>query len=569
MAAIFTLKHSFLSRKHHSLILLFFCSCVAIQNPEGGPPDKTPPKLKRTFPKNETVSFQGKKIAFTFNKDIDVQNIYKNLLITPNLEPKKDKPIYQYSIKGKTLELKFNSPLKENTTYTINCNYAIQDRHERLSPTDAILTFSTGLFIDQIAIQGIVKDLLTNQPVKDVNIYLYKTANDSKTFQEDAIPDYYAKSNDNGNFIINHISSGKYYIRATTGEGLKSSINYEKDQYGFLPDAIDLSDSKKDIIIPLVKSDVRDLKLLRKVPYKGFFELIFNKEIETYTIQALQTINHSKKALYSHKIAPNTIRIYNTIGLRAGENLKIQLIAKDNLNNTYKKNLFIYFKDGKLDLQKEKLIHTFTPRPIDSILPTFSESITFNKPIQTINQELIYFEGANKTKISINQEELVWDANKTQLTITKNFSKKECLLFKIQKQDNHQKQFITLIIDQNACIAFDKEANNQIARDYTLRNTEETGTLSGNIKTSTSNFIIELLNSNYEVVDSIQNKKDYKFSMVVPGTYYIRVLVLNKEEKKWTPGNIRKNIAPNPVIFYKEAIEVIAKWDITGIDFTF
>ncbi|WP_342265749.1 Ig-like domain-containing protein [Cardinium endosymbiont of Philonthus spinipes] len=561
---------------HYSyLLLISIFSCVAVQEPEGGPPDETPPKLVRSVPENSALNFKGKTIRLTFNKDIAFSN--NNLVIMPKLDQPKGKQPYSYTVNGKTLQLKLHVPLKEETTYAIHFNNAVKDTHEGTKATGAALTFSTGSFIDPITIKGTTKALLTNKPVGNVSVYLYSATRDPKEWQEKGTPDYYTTADQDGNFTIGCIRLGKYYIRATTGQNNTYKIDYEKDKYGFFKNPIDLSDSREDVVLPLVAADVRDLKLLRGTPQKGFFEIIFNKAITNYQLIPLQTVGiKGKPQLYSCALeqSPNVVTIYNTFGLLEGDTFKIQLKAQDALHRPLEENISISFKEGKAETAKTSLSYRLASRPLPSIVADFSESISFNKPIKTFNEALIYFECKNQQKIALKEDEWSWNGDRTKLTIRKHFMPEEISQFLLKEQERDDKskiidQMVTLQIEPGACTAFDQSTHKKISQTYLLRKKEATGTISGSITTTTPYFIIELLNQKDVCVDAIRNKKSYQFKMVPPGSYRMRILVLNEGEEEWSPGDILKNIEPNPVIFYEKEINMVENWDVTGIDFKF
>ncbi|MEF2228462.1 MAG: Ig-like domain-containing domain [Candidatus Cardinium sp.] len=558
------------------LLLLPIISCVAVQEPEGGPPDETPPVLVRSFPEDGVLNFKGKTIRFTFNKDIDVENPYHNLLFMPKLAESKNKQPYSYSVNGKTLQLKLNAPLKEDTTYSIHFSKAVKDTHEGTKAMEKVLTFSTGSFIDPITMKGSIKELLTNRAVGNVSVYLYSAERDPQEWQQAGTPDYYTTADKDGNFTISCIRLGKYYLRATTGKGHTYKIDYEKDKYGFFKDPIDLNESREDIVLPLIAADVRDLKLLRGTPQKGWFEIILNKPITHYQLIPLQTVGtKGKPQIYSFfsEQSPKIIIIYNTFGLLEGDTFKVKLRAEDALHRALEETIAIRFKEGKID--PTHLSYSLSPQPLPSILPAFTTSILFSKPIKGFKEDLIYFECKYQEKIPLKQDEWVWNENQTKLTIKKHFTPEEIMQFVTQtkeaKDDKSKamQQMVTLHIEPGACTAFDQTTHKKISQSYPLRKKEETGTVSGNVETTTYHFIIELLNQKDECVASIRDKKSYQFTMIPPGSYSIRLLVLNAGEEEWSPGDILKNIEPNPVIFYEKEINVIENRDITGIDFKF
>ncbi|MBX9890116.1 MAG: Ig-like domain-containing protein [Amoebophilaceae bacterium] len=564
------------------IISLLMVSCVAVQQPEGGPKDETPLKIVRSFPKDSALNFKRNKISVTFNKDIKVDNIYAKLVITPQLEKSKKKQPYTYSVSGKTLALKFNAPLKIDTTYSIHFSEAIKDLHEGLKAVGCLLTFSTGSFIDPMVAAGKVKELLSDKPVGGVSICLYNTERDPKEWEENDTPDYYTTSDKEGNFKIQRIRLGNYYMRATTGKGSKFKIDYEKDQYGFFKTPLNLSDSREDIVIPLITNDVRDLKLLNTVPEKGLCKVVFNKPITTYNLVALQTITAANKLeLCSHILstAPNTLVIYNTLGLLEGERYEAKVAVEDHLHQLLEAPLSIQFKFKEGKIEPEKLTYTLEKRVIDSISSSFEQAILFSKPIKQFNEKLIYFEGKDKEaqKKFLSEKEWEWNVDQTKLTLKKTFSTEELTQIAQEKEKEKEKEqdttksvkrFITLSIGEGAFITADKLYNQAGSQAYLLRNEEETGSIAGTITTHFPHFIIELLNDKHKIVDSIRDTTNYHFAMVPPGDYRIRVLVVNEGETAWSPGNIRKNIEPNRVVFYPDKITIMEKMDVQGMDFT-
>ena len=87
--------------------------------------------------------------------------------------------------------------------------------------------------------------------------------------------------------------------------------------------------------------------------------------------------------------------------------------------------------------------------------------------------------------------------------------------------------------------------------------------------TQAPGFIVQLLDASYQVVDEIRNERNYQFKALMPGNYKLRVLVLKTADGEWSFGNILEQRAPDPVIFHPEEINVVANWEITGINFSF
>ena len=63
--------------------LFLLMSCAAIQSPNGGPKDITPPFLISTFPENGKTNFLDQKIVLEFSEYLNSNSIQKSIKILP------------------------------------------------------------------------------------------------------------------------------------------------------------------------------------------------------------------------------------------------------------------------------------------------------------------------------------------------------------------------------------------------------------------------------------------------------------------------------------------------------
>ena len=100
---------------------LLMTSCANLgQGPQGGPRDSIPPKVVKESPLNGTLHFAAKRIEVQFDEYIQLDDIQKNVLISP---PQQNPP--EVKAIGKSVSLAFNEPLQDSTTYTIDFGAAI------------------------------------------------------------------------------------------------------------------------------------------------------------------------------------------------------------------------------------------------------------------------------------------------------------------------------------------------------------------------------------------------------------------------------------------------------------
>src|SRR6185437_6432862 len=118
-------KFAFFEMKiYHSIIVLLAAAlcymvsitgsgCAQIGMPTGGPRDTIPPVLINANPPNKTLGFEGKRIVFTFDEYVHLQDVQKQLVVSPvpNIIP-------NITSKLKTVTITMRDTLKPNTTYS-------------------------------------------------------------------------------------------------------------------------------------------------------------------------------------------------------------------------------------------------------------------------------------------------------------------------------------------------------------------------------------------------------------------------------------------------------------------
>ena len=146
--------------------------------PSGGPKDTIPPVLTKVtpFPGTVNVGVHKTKLVFTFNEYVKIKDA-TGIYLSPPLE-KRPKAV----IKGKSVEVSFESDLDSNTTYTLDLTGAIADNNEGNLFPGFTLVFSTGAQIDSMCLTGLVQDCNTLKPLKGITVMLYKDQADSALF---------------------------------------------------------------------------------------------------------------------------------------------------------------------------------------------------------------------------------------------------------------------------------------------------------------------------------------------------------------------------------------------------
>ena len=224
--------------------------CAQIVNPNGGPKDVAPPRAVKYIPDSAKTNFSSKNIAIVFDEYIQLNDLQKQLVISPpmNIQP-------EIKVKGKSLLIELKDSLRKNTTYTFNFGNSIRDFTEANAIEDFQYVFSTGSFIDSLKLSGAVKNAFDLKTEKGILVMLYDTYDDSVSCKK--LPSYFARTKEDGSYKINNIKSGIYKVFALKD----ANANYIYD----LPtESIAFSDT----LIAINKNSSLDLSLFKEEPQK-------------------------------------------------------------------------------------------------------------------------------------------------------------------------------------------------------------------------------------------------------------------------------------------------------------
>lgn len=197
---------------------LVLYSCANIVAPTGGPRDEDPPEVLSSNPPNFSPNFNGNQIRVFFNEFIQLKDINQKLLVSPPFEKQPEA-----RLRGKSIIIKFDETLRENTTYNFFFGDAIVDNNEGNAIPNFQFVFSTGPYVDSLSIDGMVTDAFTLKPVQGVYVMLYENLSDSVPYLER--PVYLAKTNKDGYFGIGNIRQGNYKIFAL--EDLNANFRFD------------------------------------------------------------------------------------------------------------------------------------------------------------------------------------------------------------------------------------------------------------------------------------------------------------------------------------------------------
>jgi uncharacterized protein (DUF2141 family) len=555
-----------LKKSLHWLIFpLYILACARQTSPTGGPKDTIPPILVRTFPVKEQTNFKEDKIELLFDEAVAVNNPKEQIIITPDIN--KDYDIIAHKNR---VSLTLKTKLKDSTTYSFNFRDAVQDITEKNPVVNLKLALSTGSYIDSLSIEGTTIDPLKNKEYKDVTIALYE----SDTFNIlKHKPAYLTKSDEKGKYRIENLKPGIYHVYGIDDKNRNLIVDSKTEAYGFLTDSINLTTNIRSVDIPLIKLDARALKLTNSRPYNTYFNIKTSKNLKQFKLTSPGEI-----VMSSFGDDQSNIKVYNTFDTK--DSVAIKLQALDSVNNSI--DTTIYAKFNEREVKPEAFTLKSEGFKVLANKGTIKGKIQFNKPLLNIHFDSIMYRIDSLNTITFSRENISWDSLHNRLTIEKSFDK--TLLAKpkeseakatapVQKPStqtktspkkviNHQ-----LLFGNGSFVSIELDSSKHSEEQLKPITLEETGIIFIDIQTTEPNFIVELLDKNFNIVSSQKNIRKTQFEDLSPSEYQIRLIIDKDNDGKWSPGNYILKQEPEPIRFYRNekanpVINLKANWEV-------
>jgi len=530
-------KSNFFLQKVILIFTIFLTGCANISQPTGGPKDTAPPKLKNSIPKNGQLNYRSKNIELIFNEDVNPQGVQDQLLITPFTEN-----TYKVLQKRNIVLIQFDKPFEPNTTYTFNFRESIKDITESNIAQNLSISFSTGSFIDSNSIEGVITNLLTDQPLDNILVGLYSS---SDTFPaKNTKPTYFAKTNKAGNYSIKNIKTGTFDIIAFDDKN-KNVLFNEDERLAFI----------KNINFDTIHHIKQDLKISKYYTSKPEIKSIkdYNKRIELRLKDAIEKYSLAtkyKKPIYSYLSKDGkVINLYKNFLSEDSIPLKVTLV--DSVSNTKTEDIKVLYAPPTKKEKEEGLVIQLDPKNAKLNPKIANITIHTNQPIISIDS----------TKIKIQGDTTVNDLSKGDLVKIDEFTY-------LLKKENKAKDSLFVIFEKGAIKTIDTISTDQKIR-FEIKKEENYSILEIKIKTGYKNYIIQLLDKNFNIVESKKDIKSYIFNYVEPGSYLLRAIIDENNNGRWDNGNLIEGTKPEQIIYLKNKIELRANWEIRDLLFEF
>ena len=530
-------------------------------------------QLVSQTPENNITDFNSKEIVLKFNRKIvvDIDKIF--------VSGGKGKDSFSFATSGEKLII---TPrlLQKDTTYQINCTNAVKDFDKGFCDNNIIFSFSTGKEINKGCIRGKVLDLMTNNVVKDCLVTLYMSSEKQDNIVNSEKPLYFTRTNDKGEYTFEHLANGSYFLCAGTCERGSLLCDHKKNKYGFYKYDINVSDNEFTVDVDILENEMEKFKLLDRVIDDGKYSLKFNRPIKK--IKSLTTNIKSQsitKALKTYVISEDHCSIvfnHSSFPMMLPEIDKIQchMSLCDDFDTILDCDFDLAFAENKEAGKKEK--YNLKVEHKDKFLTTNScldFRVISNKEIERITEDNIILYLKDKLDyryvIDKNLYNITFSEDKHSIHVKSKQHISDLIKIIGSKIDLHQVVDINLelVIRENAIVLYNREETGE--RTFNFNFSKNFGQISGNVNASDMHVKIQLLGSDFKPVATIEDKNSFIFENIPEGKYKLRVLFWPKKQHVWSCGDINHKKLHDPVLFYKDDIDVMSNSDIKNINIAY
>jgi len=566
-------------------ISAFIYSCANQGYPTGGPIDNTPPKVMETQPENFALNFKGGKIEIFFDEFVKLEKISENFVISP---PLKKTP--NVKLKGRSIYVKLEEELKENTTYTLDFGTGIVDNNEGNPLGNYQFVFSTGENIDSLSIKGKIDNAFDELPVEGSMVMAYLNTHDSVPLT--TIPDYIALTDSAGYFQINSLREGTYKLFTIVDGNKDYMYNGPGEKIGYFDELIVPTSHRFEQIDTIAEDSIviRELTALEpnnihirmfdeentlqyltgyKRSRREKLEFEFNtKRSDSLFIDFVGIDENPNWFLAEQNASKDTLSFWitdSTLYKRDTLLAALQYLKTDSTGNltNFKDTVKLNFKDPKKAKQakgkkkKKKLkikVPTYKYKVSTSSLQDLHKDVTirFDEPLANINLDSIqFFQLKDTLEIPVD--------------------------FKIEKDPKHILDYKLIVnwkpetqyklkVDSTAFQNIYGLYSDSFTGKITTREKEYYGKLFLNVSGVKFPTLIQLHESSKKdklfQTQKIKSDQTVLFDYLDPKTYIIKVIIDENDNGIWDTGNYEKGIQPEQVFYFRKEIKVRSNWEV-------
>lgn len=563
-------------------------SCANMSSPSGGAYDFDPPKLMKANPSLNATHVNNSKIVLEFDENVIVNDPTEKVIITP---PQTIPP--QITAVNKKITVQLQDSLIPNTTYTIDFTDAVSDNNENNALENFSISFSTGDYVDSLAISGRVLQADNLETVKGMYVGLHSDLSDSAFTTTKFLR--ISRTNDKGEFTIKGVAPGEYKIYALDDKNRDFRYDNPSEAIAFLDDIIipSFEETSRIDTVYVQKGDSNVIDTIKTVQ--------FNKFIPDNIVLRSFSSNFKRQYLQKHE-RPQM----NKLELFFGAPTEMPIMKP--LNFDGKKDWFVLEKN----VTNDSITYWIKDKAIAS-MDTLSFEISYLKT-DSLNQPVAFLDTLNfmdrnagrkqnKNKNKKEENDTInflnlntnlnsqWD---TYRNITFEFNEplvdslEKVIVFEQLIDTIYSPTPFTLIVDslnprkytlqhkwkynEEFKISIDSAAvhsiyglfNNKFEQKFKVKAEDQYAALAIHVYgiDSVPSFI-ELLDSSDKPVRKAKVKDQVAlFRDLNPGKYYMRIILDENDNGVWDTGDYSRKIQPEEVYYYNGSFDLKAYFEV-------
>lgn len=587
-----------------TLTYLILLRCANPVMPKGGIKDTEAPEVVSSTPQNYSVNFKGSSIQITFNEFVKLDNIQKQVLISP---PPNTKP--EFKLRGKTLSVRFEDKLDDSTTYSVYFGDAIVDLTESNPISGYTFVFSTGPVLDSMSIAGSIRDAFNMKYPEEAFVMLYMLNND--TVPVDSLPYlvkpfYLSRSDKEGKFNLTNLKNVPYKLFALTdmnsnflydmpGEKIAfidslivptyvkptrndtsnkpifdslalvanadSVLNNQLDDSIVKPETDSLMAEKNKAAdaahtLELLMFEEQDSiqRLVRAEPVtEELLRFAFRYPAKNVSVEPFETLPDSFDLLRFY--TPNFDTLYWYHRKIAADSLFVRIIYDTLINDTLglplKPRTGLTVKKNRND-EEEAVVYLNMRNNARSrkLAPEKPFIISFDEPIVRYQMR--------DSNILINQQDTLIN----QLSFLK--ADANGLKYQLDAQLELGGSYMFKFPD-SVFFGYSGLTNDTTQLAFKVGTAEEYGNLYLDVflQDTSAQMIIQLMDQKENILQQqqITGSTSITYQYLPAGKYRLKAIADNNKNGRWDSGNYLKNIQPERVFYFDKEMEIRANWD--------
>ena len=606
--------------KHYSLLvcLLLIAGCANRGiGPQGGPKDEKPPQVVKESPENGTLNYNGKRVDIVFNEYIQLDDVSKNVLISP---PQQHPP--EVKAVGKKIMLVFEEPLQDSTTYTIDFGNAIGDFHEKNVLKGYTLSFSTCDVIDSLEVNGYIVNAEDLNPVSGVIIGIHANLDDT-AFSKTPFTRV-GKTDQNGHFYVKNIREADYRIYGL-GDVSRDFIYQPGEGLAFTEDIIHPychTELEGDTVwrdtIDIVANDslgfdtiaTRVVDTIRYATYtyyepndvilwyfnedktRHYFQRCFREKAHFFRLQfaapqdslpvvrALRPseVDSTKSdsawvdwmdyALLQHSSGNDTIIYWLTDSLVIKQDtlyMEMTYMKSDSLYNLVAQTdtVLAVYRAPRVSEKAKALMEKNKKPPVLAIQSNASAGFDVYKDL-ILSMPTPVKEWVSDSLHLFHKIDTVYKPLRFSLEPVDSAYLQFRVVFPWKPEQQYE-----LRIDSAAFYDVYGVTNKAGKHQLQLKSLDEYSTLTVKLSTYDDRARLQLLDKSEKIIKELPaSRAGTKFEYISPNTYYLRLYIDENKDGKWTTGDWATHRQPEPVYYFPSKLQLRANWEFEE-DFDF